>query len=367
MYCCVNCFVSPTLKEHIDSDGNVRDCDFCSSEDVKCVAVFGLYDFFRPIFGMYREIEYGTDYFEDDDPIKHGELLPRLIENDWHPIFSDDFDEGKLDDFWDSLVETDWYDKDDPPIDLSSLYTDVEKEFEDFWGSFTFYITNKRRFTIEDENLKHFIEFLPEMLSGIEVKVEKDEKYYRTRLESGDETEPLPKEKMGAPPPENTLTGGRANPPGIPFLYLSDDPKTAISEKRPWKGAKVSVATFKTIKDIQLVDLSSKFIIDDPFAYGDELQFVVSEKYLLWRLGRSLSKPVNPNKLSVEYIPTQYLTEIIRNMNYDGLIYPSALGKGKNIVLFDEGVVRCEDVKLYQVDSVDYSSSEFDPWEADQF
>lgn len=47
------------------------------------------------------------------------------------------------------------------------------------------------------------------------------------------------------------------------------------------------------------------------------------------------------------------------------MIYPSALGKGKNIVLFDETVVECEDVKLHYVKSVDYESSEFDKWEFD--
>jgi len=76
-------------------------------------------------------------------------------------------------------------------------------------------------------------------------------------------------------------------------------------------------------------------------------------------LGRELSKPVNPHKESIEYVPTQYVTEIIRNLKYDGMIYPSALGKGKNVVLFDENVMQCEDVKLYKVDSVDYSISDF--------
>lgn len=55
------------------------------------------------------------------------------------------------------------------------------------------------------------------------------------------------------------------------------------------------------------------------------------------------------------------MTEIVRNLKYDGMIYPSALGKGKNIVLFDENVVQCEKVKLHQVKDIDYSSSEYDP------
>jgi len=103
MYCCAKCFDSPTLKECIDSDGNVRDCDFCPSENVKCIKVSDLSEFFEPIFGMHREIEYGRDYIKGDDPINHGELLPQLIENDRNPIFSDDFEEDMLDDFWNVL------------------------------------------------------------------------------------------------------------------------------------------------------------------------------------------------------------------------------------------------------------------------
>lgn len=360
MQCCTNCFVSPTLKEHIETEGTVGDCDFCSSDDVKCLKVSDLHELFEPIFGLYREIEYGRDYFKGDNPIDHGELLPGLIENDWYPIFSDDFDEDMRDDFWDSLVVQEWIDKDDPPLDLSGLYVMSEGSFEYSWDYFCDYLRTDRRFTIIRDDILHFTEFLPELLSGIEVQVNSSEKYFRARLGSGEKTEPFPKEKMSAPPPERTLAGGRANPPGIPFLYLSDKARTAIAEVRPWKGATVSIATFTTKDNINLVDLTQKFYIEDAFSYGDNLQFVITDHRILRRLGRELSKPINPEKVSIEYIPTQYVTEIIRNLKYDGMIYPSALGEGKNIVLFDEAVVECEDVKLYYVKSVDYDSSEYD-------
>ena len=314
---------------------------------------------------MYREIEYGRDYYSDDNPIDHGELLPWLINDDWSP-FSEDFNYDILYDFFNSLIPLPT-NKDDIENfwDLSSLYTNVERGFDDSWHSFSQYLRNKRRFTIEDEDILHFTGFLPEVLSGIEIKIGKDEKYYRARLGSGNDKKPLPKNEMSAPPPEKTLLGGRANPPGISFLYLSDRPKTAISEVRPWKGATVSVATFITINEIQLVDLTINFFIDDPFEYGDMLESLVSDNRLLRRLGKELSKPINPHKAGIEYVPTQYVTEIIRNLEYDGMIYPSALGKGKNIVLFDESVVRCDNVKLYEVDSVNYVISDFDPWESD--
>lgn len=362
MQCCANCFFSETLKGHINEEGSQGDCDFCSSENVKCVPVSDLYQYFEPIFAMYREIRYGIDFIKGDDPSKHGELLPQLIIDDWPDIFTDDFDPDMLDDFWASLVETYWIDKDNPQVALTDLYVKTEGGFADSWDSFTDYIRTKRRFTIQDEGLKHFIEFLPEVLSGKEIRVSKDQNYYRARMGTGEEFKPFRREEMGAPPPEKTLTGGRANPPGIPFLYLSDDPQTAIAEVKPWKGATVTVAPFKTIKEFRLVDLTGKVYVEDPFAHGEDLQFAVQDNELLFRLGKELSKPVNPDKISLEYIPTQYLTELIRNYGYHGMIYPSSLGKGKNIVLFEEDVVEALDTKLHLVDSVTYTSSEYYPW-----
>ena len=254
---------------------------------------------------MYRECEYGRDYFEGEEP--RGELLPDLIQYEWYPIFSDDFDTDKVDDFWEAIVETLWYDKDDPPLDLSTLFVEIDLGFDISWESFADYLKKERRFTIENEELKHFVNFLPELLSGIEVKVDFGERYYRARLGSVEKTKPFSKEKMGTPPPEKSMAGGRANPPGIPFLYLANDENTAIAEVRPWKGATVSVASFNTSKEISLVDLTKKFYIDDQFAYGEELRNIIEDHKILRRLGTELSKPVNPNKTSVEYVPTQYL------------------------------------------------------------
>ena len=365
MYCCANCFDSPTLKEHINSEGSIGDCDCCSSKRIKIIAVSDLYEFFEPIFKMYREIEYGRDYHSEDNPLDHGELLPWLINDEWAP-FSEAFNFDILPDFFEALIPLPGG-KDDieNSLDLSSVYTSVESGFDDSWYSFSQYLKNNRRFTIIDEGILHFTGFLPDVLSGIEIKVGKNKKYYRARLGSGNNRKPLPKNEMGAPLPEKTLLGGRANPPGISFLYLSDRPKTAISEARPWKGATVSVATFITINKIQLVDLTTDFVIDDPFEYNDMLESLVLNQRLLRRLGKELSRPINPHKAGIEYVPTQYVTEIIRNLEYDGMIYPSALGKGKNIVLFDESVVRCDNVKLYEVDFVNYRISDFDPSKSD--
>jgi len=47
---------------------------------------------------------------------------------------------------------------------------------------------------------------------------------------------------------------GRANPKGIPYLYLATHRDTAVAEVRPWKGGAVSVGQFKIMRDLKLVN-----------------------------------------------------------------------------------------------------------------
>lgn len=53
-----------------------------------------------------------------------------------------------------------------------------------------------------------------------------------------------------------SATEGRANPKGIPYLYLATDKQVAMSEVRPWVGPIVSVGQFKTMRDLRLIDCS---------------------------------------------------------------------------------------------------------------
>jgi len=72
---------------------------------------------------------------------------------------------------------------------------------------------------------------------------------------------------MGAPP-LGKASSGRINPEGISYLYLADSPGTAIAEVRPWKRARISVATFKTTRPINVVSLLA----------GDSLASEITEK-----------------------------------------------------------------------------------------
>jgi hypothetical protein len=220
--CCTNCFNSASLRELIETKGDLGNCDFCSSKNLKCVEVDRLSDSFEEIFSLYREIEYGFDYFEDDDPHEHGDFLFKLVDQDWYWIFSDKFDENKKEIFWKNLSSKGHYDKDDPPRDSLALYKWDEGPYKESWFRFSDYLMRNKRFTITDESVKEFVEFLPDLVNSIETEIPSGTFFYRARLGPEEGFDPYPKNEMGAPPPEKTTEGGRANPPGIPFLYLSD-------------------------------------------------------------------------------------------------------------------------------------------------
>src|SRR6185503_14264408 len=67
--------------------------------------------------------------------------------------------------------------------------------------------------------------------------------------------EPFVAERM-LPSAAYTKDGGRGNPPGIAYLYLSELGATAVAEVRPWANAYVSVARFKVRRDLRVLDLT---------------------------------------------------------------------------------------------------------------
>jgi len=59
-------------------------------------------------------------------------------------------------------------------------------------------------------------------------------------------------------PVRGTAMEGRANPKGIPYLYVATQKDTALSEVRPWLGSLISLGQVKTIRDVVIIDCTVK-------------------------------------------------------------------------------------------------------------
>jgi hypothetical protein len=84
-------------------------------------------------------------------------------------------------------------------------------------------------------------------------------------------------------------------------------------------------------------------------------------------INRAFSQPVARNDDVADYAPTQVLAEAFRNSGYDGIVYSSKLGIGKNVAVFDLNAGAVADCQLYRVEAVNLKFEEASPsytWDA---
>jgi hypothetical protein len=195
------------------------------------------------------------------------------------------------------------------------------------------------------EGVKELLPFLLQTENGLPME------WFRARIQ--EDREPFPIDRMLAPPP-GSAGGGRANPPGIPYLYLGSSERAALAEVRPSRGDMVSVARCKLGEGLRVVDLRNPTRKVSPFALADAELIVRyrAELPFLGLLGSELSRPIRPRDAHIEYIPSQYLCEFIKSCGYDGVVYPTAAAEGMNIALFDPAHAHAIDVTSFRITSV---------------
>lgn len=231
----------------------------------------------------------------------------------------------------------------------------IERPSVDQWEMFSYHLSHERRFIpnlmndFSDDMMDPQIS-LPPVLKLLEGVLRVGERYYRGR------TEKYPLESMGAPP-DDLASAGRANPLGIPFLYLAKDPETAIAEIRPWKGQLISIAEFELVEDVKIIDLFEAPKLESPFGLSENLYELKDGYRILEQLSRQLSQPIDPKTVEIKYLPTQYLTELIRDKGYDGMIYKSAMQQGgHNLVLFSPDKAKAMNVEYMVVTNINYQT-----------
>ena len=157
---------------------------------------------------------------------------------------------------------------------------------------------------------------------------------------------------------------GRANPTGIPVLYLATDTGTAIAEVRPWISSYVSVGVFKTCRELKLVNCISEMGARIIYGImGCESQAKLPpdrrEECVWTYIDYAFAEPVTRNSNVADYASTQIIAELFKAHGYDGIAYRSSLEtNGHNMAIFDLDVVKLDERKLHQVKSVKHESEE---------
>jgi hypothetical protein len=157
---------------------------------------------------------------------------------------------------------------------------------------------------------------------------------------------------------------GRANPTGIPVLYVGSSVETAISEIRPWVGAEVSVATCQVLRPLRTLDLSvghgQSSFSGAAFKYslgGPEPSAEEKERAVWVDIDNAFSKPVTMSDDQADYAPTQILAELFRSAGYEAIVYKSHFGdcgekRGYNIAIFDMEAVEVVSCAPYGIESI---------------
>ncbi len=236
------------------------------------------------------------------------------------------------------------------------------------WLSFARYLRGNNRYVLNEE-WKEFVRVVESTAFKRETKIKKEKLFYRARVghviktKKGSTREyqhPLPKEKMLNPPPR-FLGEGRINPAGISYLYLSDSATTAISETKPWIDQLVSVGTCKIGEDLRVVDLRSALdFVDTCLPWDRGASEEQKEDRVWWDIDQEFAKPTVDSAKTLDYVPTQYLAEILKNKGYQGIIYRSSLAKnGCNLALYSPDTlnIKITKVELYRISSLAYSAS----------
>jgi len=344
MKVCVHCFNDLELKQFIISNSVEKGrCDSCSDGLVsELLDIKELLDFFAEIIKIYKIVDKGIPLVE-------------LIQHDWN-LFSDKSDCQKV---LRNIISTLKTEITDPLINVN--YIDEITECTSYWEALKEEIKWKKRFLtnivkLEDLGWHRFFKRT--------VILNSSKPLFRARLHYSGDQKLFNKTDMGCPEGIKA-SAGRANPQGIPYLYLSEKIETTLYEIRAAYLDEVSVGEFK-IKDgyeIILVDFTestSAFLnVDDIIEYTKSM---LLKKFI----SADLSIPIRRYDSEIEYIPTQFICEFIRHysgippdfkIHPDGILFNSSLHNGgKNIVLFEQTKVECISVAMHRVTKVEIKS-----------
>jgi hypothetical protein len=256
-------------------------------------------------------------------PDSNGKSLVEWMKEDWHLFPDDKLDEVRASQLLGEILDDGnivrWAFSPSPSYTSEGLIQ---------WETLRDEMMFTNRWFLEQDIDKERLTGLLAML--IEKEVPK--LWYRARIQTGENTFSIA--EMNAPP-KHLASHGRANPAGIPYLYLGSQPDTAAAEIRPHTGEVACIAEF-TIPEIRAVDLRNPRGFVSPFLLGEASKIgqLRADLPLLERLGGELTRPVLPQRAAIDYIPSQYLCEFIKKAGFDGVLYRSSVSDGFNLALF---------------------------------
>ncbi|OAA83279.1 RES family NAD+ phosphorylase [Clostridium ljungdahlii] len=196
-----------------------------------------------------------------------------------------------------------------------------------------------------EENVKYYKQVIEKMKEGKSIIHLVDTEYKFVKMVN--EIMGFHPNDMKAPPYSKTKQG-RINPEGISYLYTCDCPQTCIAEIKPYINSHVSIINIKPKQQLKIFSVDSedyKTVGLDNNIFIDFLKTKFMEPYRL--------------EDSLEYIPTQFIAEYVKNKECDGIKHPSSVSDdGNNVIIFDENKVEfAKNTNLYCINKITYETT----------
>lgn len=345
MNCCVNCFTSHYLREIIIRNKVVGNCSYCRSVNVNIYNPSELSVFFKPILDLYELNDQNGKSLESQIASDFdGKVFSTLVvEFDILNKLLSDIVQDDIEDYAHLLQEA-------VVLGIRTMRDEdvLIKPLNTTWERFSEEIKSVNRF--------HFVnvldlEKLKSLFQHFEKEIPKGRKFYRARIA---------KSRLGFSlkemrnPPDHLAKGGRANPEGISYLYLSSDIRTTMYETRASLFDYVSVATFRLEDNLKIIHLSQETYDVFRLAEIEQLGEVIRHESFINKLEEELSKPKRKSDSDLDYLPTQYLSELIKSMDIDGIEFKSSLyEEGYNLAIFNPEKLKAIRVEVYDVSKID--------------
>jgi HEPN/RES N-terminal domain 1/RES domain len=346
-FCCADHVEDYALEALISEEASSKVCTYCGREADGPIAVD--VDLIVERFAESLPYEWG-EANNEGLPVEGGEYV-------WEPI--DTYDlvtehlDGPLNDgdliynVVGALSDQAWVQR--------NFYQVSEGERLIFgWADFAEIVKQHRRFFFsryrekEDEDPYERESISPgEMLrligeavrdAGLVRTLEPGESLFRARVHEVGQT-PQGAAALGPPDTKYVISSSRMSPAGVPILYAARDGETAREEAMSATpdGEAVTVGEFVSVQPLRVVDLSQQPAV--PSLLDPEARHLRPGHIFLRHFVDEIAKPfVHDERMHIEYVPTQIVTEWFRveyDGGVDGILYGSPRNDGGvNAALF---------------------------------
>lgn len=333
---CTQCFSDRELIAFINSQARTGDCDFCDTVNGFCISIDELFDFFTELLSHFQ-------------PDINGTMLKKLIQGNWR-LFSSLENSNSILNYFLSTIPSGFASADD----LVNFSSDI-LENVGYWDDLKHQLASKRRYITDVGYLTGDLGW--DSFFSSQIEIPHGLPLYRARLHHSSGQPPYLMHEMFCPPAAYS-PAGRANPSGIPYLYLSDNSDTVLYEVRAAYLDEISIGMFKVdpavTSPVKISDFTESSSIFHPNSIGDKIKATLLKQ----KISADLSKPIRRYDSELEYIPTQFICEFIKiYTGVHGIKFRSSLhSTGNNFVIFDQNLMTCIQVHQVRVHEVEINS-----------